>query len=56
MVIQYSKGSVITYKNDSYLVLKYIIAILPIDDRVNYFKIPKTQEEFYICVKQYIYE
>lgn len=53
ITITYFRSNIIWYKNNIYLVLDTVMGIIPKDDRNNYFKIPKTKEEFNEILKEY---
>lgn len=49
----YLEYNIVLHENDMFLVLKSVVGIIPTDDRINYFKIPKTEEDFNEIIKQY---
>lgn len=50
---QYFKHDFFTYNDSVYLVLKPVMAITPSDDRVNYVKVPETEEEYIELLNYY---
>jgi len=56
LTFTYFKYDLLIYKDDLYLVLKSVMAIIPNDDRINYVKIPKTEEELNKVIEYYGYE
>ena len=56
LIFNYFKYDLFSYKDDLYLTLKTAIAIMPNDDRINYVRIPKTEEELNEIIKYCEYE
>jgi len=56
IILNYFKYDLFVYKDDLYLVLKSVISITPNDDRINYVRVPKTEEELNKIIKYYGFE